>query len=53
MMGEALHQIAALAPAGRVASPEEIVSAIVYLASDEVSFIHGVVLSVDGGRGAT
>ena len=53
VMGEALDQLASLAPAGRPASPEEIASAIVYLASDEASFIHGAVLAVDGGRAAT
>jgi NAD(P)-dependent dehydrogenase (short-subunit alcohol dehydrogenase family) len=53
VMGEALDQLASLAPAGRPASPEEIASAIVYLASDEASFIHGAVLPVDGGRAAT
>jgi len=52
-MGEALDQLASLAPAGRPAGPEEIASAIVYLASDEASFIHGAVLAVDGGREAT
>jgi NAD(P)-dependent dehydrogenase (short-subunit alcohol dehydrogenase family) len=53
VMGDALDQLASLAPAGRPASPEEIASAIVYLASDEASFIHGAVLAVDGGRAAT
>ena len=52
-MGEALDQLAALAPAGRPASPEEIASAIIFLASDEASFVHGAVLAVDGGRAAT
>jgi NAD(P)-dependent dehydrogenase (short-subunit alcohol dehydrogenase family) len=52
-MGEALDQLASLAPAGRPAIPDEIASAIVYLASDEASFIHGVILPVDGGRAAT
>ena len=49
-MGEALDQLAAAAPAGRVGRPEEIASAIVYLASDEASFVQGVLLPVDGGR---
>ncbi len=49
-MGEALDQLASAAPAGRPARPEEIASAIVYLASDEASFVQGVVLPVDGGR---
>jgi len=52
-MGDALDQLASLAPAGRPASPEEIASAILYLVSDEASFIHGEVLAVDGGRAAT
>lgn len=52
-MGEALDELASLAPAGRPASPEEIASAIVYLASNEASFVHGAVLPVDGGRSAT
>lgn len=49
-MGEALDQLASAAPAGRPALPEEIASAIVYLASDEASFVHGALLPVDGGR---
>lgn len=38
--------------AGRVATPVEIAAAIRYLASDAASLVHGVVLSVDGGRAA-
>lgn len=49
-MGEALDQLASAAPAGRPGLPEEIASAVVYLASDEASFVHGVLLPVDGGR---
>jgi NAD(P)-dependent dehydrogenase (short-subunit alcohol dehydrogenase family) len=52
-MGEGLKQIASMAPANRAASPDEIAAAIVYLASDEASFVYGVVLAVDGGRNAT
>ena len=52
-MGDALDQLASLAPAGRPAIPDEIASAILYLASDEASFIHGAILPVDGGRAAT
>jgi len=36
----------------RPAAPEEIASAIGYLAGDEASFVHGAVLDVDGGRNA-
>jgi meso-butanediol dehydrogenase/(S,S)-butanediol dehydrogenase/diacetyl reductase len=36
-------------PMGRVASPEEIASVALFLASDEASYITGVVLPIDGG----
>ena len=49
-MGEALDQLASAAPTGRPGLPEEIASAIVYLASDEASFVQGALLPVDGGR---
>src|SRR5579864_3528209 len=51
-MGEALDQLAAQAPAGRPAAPGEIAEAIVFLATDRSSFIHGAKLPVDGGRTA-
>jgi NAD(P)-dependent dehydrogenase (short-subunit alcohol dehydrogenase family) len=37
-------------PAGRTGNPDEVAAAIVYLASDDASFIQGAVLDVDGGR---
>ena len=51
-MGDALQQLAAQAPAGRPAAPEEIAEAIVFLATDRASFVHGAILPVDGGRTA-
>jgi NAD(P)-dependent dehydrogenase (short-subunit alcohol dehydrogenase family) len=51
-MGEGLEQLAAQAPAGRPATADEIAEAIVFLATDRASFIHGAILPVDGGRSA-
>ncbi|AHI01661.1 SDR family NAD(P)-dependent oxidoreductase [Kutzneria albida] len=50
--GDGLDQLAALAPAGRTAAPEEIAAAITYLASEDASFVQGAILDVDGGRTA-
>jgi 3-oxoacyl-[acyl-carrier protein] reductase len=37
-------------PLGRLCAPRDVADAMVFLASDEASFITGVVLEVDGGR---
>jgi NAD(P)-dependent dehydrogenase (short-subunit alcohol dehydrogenase family) len=49
---QALERLASRAPARRVADPAEIARTVAYLASDDASFVHGVVLNADGGRGA-
>jgi NAD(P)-dependent dehydrogenase (short-subunit alcohol dehydrogenase family) len=49
-MGESLDELAKGGPAGRPGSPEEIADAIVFLATERSSFVHGAVLPVDGGR---
>ena len=36
-------------PVGRIASPEEIAAAVMFLASDEAAFITGAALPIDGG----
>ncbi len=45
---EVIDPIIARIPLGRLGQPEDIANAFVFLASDEASYITGVVLSVDG-----
>jgi NAD(P)-dependent dehydrogenase (short-subunit alcohol dehydrogenase family) len=42
-------QAAATTPLGRAGTPDEIANAVVFLASDESSYINGIELFVDGG----
>jgi 3-oxoacyl-[acyl-carrier protein] reductase len=37
-------------PMGRRATPEDVANAVLFLASDEASFLTGVCLDIDGGR---
>ncbi len=46
---EALAQVAALHALKRLAMPEEIAQAALYLASDASSFVTGTAMLVDGG----
>ena len=43
------QQVAALTPMGRMGKPEEIAAAVVFLASQNASYITGQVLGVNGG----
>ncbi len=36
-------------PVGRIATPEEIAAAVLYLASDDAGFVTGIALPIDGG----
>jgi 3-oxoacyl-[acyl-carrier protein] reductase len=46
---ERVEKIIGDVPLGRIANPEEIASAIAFLASEEASYITGAVVPVDGG----
>jgi NAD(P)-dependent dehydrogenase (short-subunit alcohol dehydrogenase family) len=46
---EAIEQFTALEPVGRMGQPEEIANAVVWMCSDEASFITGHAMVVDGG----
>ncbi|PWH20877.1 MAG: short-chain dehydrogenase [Ardenticatenia bacterium] len=52
MSPEQLSAFAATFPMGRLGRPEELARAILFLASDEASFITGAILAVDGGQTA-
>ena len=44
-----LETMTARTPLGRLGRPEDVAAAYVWLASDAAAYVHGAVLSVDGG----
>lgn len=49
MPDRVLDGMVARTPIGRMGAPEDVAEAYVWLASRQASFVHGIVLSVDGG----
>lgn len=47
---EIFEEMAGESPMGRIAEPEEIANAVVFLASSAASYINGINIPVDGGR---
>jgi NAD(P)-dependent dehydrogenase (short-subunit alcohol dehydrogenase family) len=46
-----IARIVSTIPIGRIGTPEEIAKAALFLASNDSSFVAGIELFVDGGRG--
>ena len=49
---KAMERLKRAIPLGRFCEPEEVARAVVWLASDEASFVSGAILVVDGGQTA-
>ena len=49
---KAFREMSATQPVGRMARPEEIAHAALYLASDEAAFLTGTAFVIDGGFSA-
>ncbi|WP_066315809.1 SDR family NAD(P)-dependent oxidoreductase [Bacillus sp. FJAT-29814] len=49
---EAIEAMAEAVPMGRLGQPHEVADVVAFLLSDEASYIHGAVISIDGGAAA-
>ncbi|WP_409272804.1 SDR family NAD(P)-dependent oxidoreductase [Neobacillus sp. SCS-31] len=49
---EAIKAMAEAVPMGRLGQPHEVADVVAFLLSDESSYIHGAVISIDGGAAA-
>jgi NAD(P)-dependent dehydrogenase (short-subunit alcohol dehydrogenase family) len=48
-IGQMEEQVASASPSGRTGTPDEVAKAVLFLASDDSSYINGIELFVDGG----
>jgi NAD(P)-dependent dehydrogenase (short-subunit alcohol dehydrogenase family) len=44
------HELAKSVPLGRSGTADEVARTVIWLASDDASYVHGAVLDVSGGR---
>jgi NAD(P)-dependent dehydrogenase (short-subunit alcohol dehydrogenase family) len=51
-VGESLDGLRARQPMGRLGTPDEVASAVLYLASDDAAFVTGTAFVIDGGLSA-
>ncbi|MGI5852303.1 MAG: SDR family NAD(P)-dependent oxidoreductase [Caldicoprobacterales bacterium] len=49
---EAIEMMAEAVPMGRLGQPHEVANVVTFLLSEESSYIHGAVISIDGGAAA-
>jgi len=49
MPEKVLEDMRSRTPLGRLGQPADVANALLWLASDEASFVHGATISVDGG----
>lgn len=47
---EVRRRIAQPVPLGRLGDPDQVAATVVWLCSEEASYIHGAVIPIDGGR---
>ena len=50
---EGRKKVLGTVPLGRVCMPEDVANMVLFLASDEASYITGAAFDVDGGRGVS